>query len=89
MSQVKWQNIAEKKKKSPCFVFKRSSFLLFFFLLKNIIVLFIFGWAGLGLHCCMGFSLVVVSGGYSLVSVHGLCSSWALEHRLNSCDARA
>ena len=27
----------------------------------------------LSLHpCCMGFSLVLVSGGYSLVSAHGL-----------------
>lgn len=29
MSQVKWLNIAEKKKMSPCFIFKRSSFLFF------------------------------------------------------------
>ena len=28
--------------------------------------------AVLGLHCCMGFSLVVVSRGYSLVAMHGL-----------------
>ena len=34
----------------------------------------------LGLHCCSGFSLVVVSGGFSC------CRAWALEHRLNSCD---
>ena len=26
----------------------------------------------LGLHCCLGFSLVTVSRGYSLVAVHGL-----------------
>ena len=26
----------------------------------------------LGLHCCLGFSLVVESRGYSLVAVHGL-----------------
>ena len=26
----------------------------------------------LGLHCCAGFSLAVVSAGYSLVGVHGL-----------------
>ena len=26
----------------------------------------------LGLHCCVGFSLVVVSKGYSVVVVHGL-----------------
>ena len=65
----------------------------------------------LGLHCYMGFSLVAVTGGYSLVVVHGLlievaflvkhglygavwyagfssCSSWLLEHRLNSCGTR-
>ena len=34
----------------------------------------------LGLHCCSGFSLIVVSGGFSC------CGAWALEHRLNSCD---
>ena len=28
--------------------------------------------AVLGLHCFEGFSLVVASGGYSLVAVHGL-----------------
>ena len=28
--------------------------------------------AVLGLGCCMGFSLVAVSGGYCLVEVHGL-----------------
>ena len=25
----------------------------------------------LGLHCCTGFSLIVVSGGYSVVAVEG------------------
>ena len=25
-----------------------------------------------GLHCCVGFSLVAASGGYSLVVLHGL-----------------
>ena len=24
------------------------------------------------LHCCTGFSVAVVSGGYSLIAVHGL-----------------
>lgn len=62
----------------------------------------------LGLRCCVGFSLVVVNGAYSLFVVwrlfivvalllgHGLqvmptpvCSSWALEYRLSSCDAQA
>ena len=58
----------------------------------------------LGLHCCVGFSLVVVSGGYSLVAVVGLLiavtslpaaqalgvqTSVAAAHRLSSCDAQA
>ena len=33
--------------------------------------LFIY-FAVLGLHCCMGFSLVAAGGDYSLVAVHGL-----------------
>ena len=33
--------------------------------------------AVLGLHCCSGFSLVIVSGGYSPVVVHGLNCSLA------------
>ena len=33
---------------------------------------YLFILAVLGLHCCMGVSLVVVSGGYSLVVVCGL-----------------
>ena len=36
-----------------------------------IIILFLF-LALLGLCCCVGFSLVVVSGGYSLVAVFGV-----------------
>jgi len=37
----------------------------------------------LGLHCCAGFSLVVVSGGYSLVAMGELLIFVAsLEHRL-------
>ena len=35
--------------------------------------------AVLGLHCCVGFFLVLVQGGFSC------CGSRALEHRLNSC----
>ena len=38
-------------------------------LLKILIYLFL---GVLGLQCCEGFSLVVVSGGYSLVAVQGL-----------------
>ena len=39
----------------------------------------------LGLHCCMGSSLVSVSGSYSLAVVHGLLvavASLAMEHRI-------
>ena len=38
-----------------------------------------------GLHCCAGISLVVESGGYSLVAVRGLLTveaSLVVEHRL-------
>ena len=41
--------------------------------------------AVLGLHCFEGFSLVVASGGYSLVAVHGLLTvvaSLVAEHGL-------
>ena len=41
--------------------------------------------AVLGLHCFMGFSLVVVSGGYFLDAVHRLLTaetSLVLKHRL-------
>ena len=46
----------------------------------------------LGLLCCVGFSLVAESRGYSLVVVWGLLTveaSLVLEHRLNSCGAQA
>ena len=33
--------------------------------------------AVLGLHCCTGFSLVVVRGGYSLVLAHRLLTAVA------------
>ena len=61
--------------------------------------------AVLGLCCCVGFSLVAGSGGYSLVMVRWLlllwstgsracagfssCGSRALEHRHNSCGTQA
>ena len=41
--------------------------------------------AVLGLRCCTGFSLVVVSRGYSLIATHGLLIavvSLAAEHQL-------
>ena len=46
----------------------------------------------LGVHCCTGFFLVVVSRGYSLVVVQGLLiavASLVVEHRLNSCSSQA
>ena len=53
----------------------------------------------LGLHCCLGFSLVVVSGHYSLVEVCGLLIAvaslfveqrlWGTAAVLNSCSGRA
>ena len=52
------------------FSFLEPSALTFFSFLNNFIYLFIFGCADL--HYCMGFSLVVASGGYSLVVVYGL-----------------
>ena len=48
-----------------------------------LIILFILFFTVLGLCCCVRFSLAVVSGGYSLVAVHGLLLSVAslvLEH---------
>ena len=54
----------------------------------KILFLYLF-WAVLGLHCCMGFPLVKVSRGYSLVVVCGLltvvasyCGMQALEYNL-------
>ena len=48
----------------------------------------------LGVHCCVGFPLVVGSRGYSLVVVHGLlfavasCGAWALGHAgFSSCSS--
>ena len=53
-----------------CFIsrFPRSCGFLFSFKYK-----FIYLSAGLGLCCCMGFSLVAGSCACSLVVVHGLC----------------
>ena len=57
-----------------------------FFLKSNFLSFFL---AVLGLRCCVGFSLVVVSGGYSVVVVRGLLSvaSFALKHGLESAWA--
>ena len=52
---------------------------------------FIFGCAGY-LHCCLGLSLVPVSGGYCLVGELGLLiavASLAAEHRLSGTWASA
>ena len=47
-------------------------------LLQGLFILFIYSFlALLGLLCCMGSSLVVASGGYSLVAVLGLLSAAA------------
>ena len=53
------------------------------------IYIFFFFSAVLGLRCCRGFSLVLVSAGYSPVAVRMFliagashCGAWALEHRL-------
>ena len=49
------------------------------------VLLIISFWAGLGLHCCAGFSLVAASRGYSLVVVRGLLiavGSFVQKHRL-------
>ena len=59
-----------------------------------------FVWAVLGLHCCLDLFLVMASVNYCLAAEHRLfdsavgecglisCSSWAFEHRLNSCVTR-
>ena len=63
--------------------------IIFFF------ILFIFGCAGLGLHCCTGSVPSCGDTAYSLVVVFGLltavfcCGAWALERRLSSCDTGA
>ena len=68
------------------FVFLKNSKLaspLRSFLKFIILFIYLFG-AVLGLHCCMGFSLVAASRGYSLVMVGGpltTVASPAAEHR--------
>ena len=52
---------------------------IYVFFFKNRLFL-----AVLGLHCCTGFSLVVVSRGYSLVAMHRLLivvASLVVEHK--------
>ena len=71
-------------------VFLKIEFLLF---LNNFISLCICLFlAVLGLHCCVGFSLVVASRGYSVAVMFELLTevtSLAVEDRLNICGARA
>ena len=43
--------------------------------------------AVLGLHCCVGFSLVAMSRGYSVIAIHRLltaAASLVAEHRLQA-----
>ena len=83
MSQVKWQNIAGKKKCLRVFVFKRSSFLLFFFPFKkyNNFIYFWLGWVFIAAcrlysSCCeQGHSVVVLQ---LLIAV----ASVVADHRL-------
>ena len=82
----------------PCLSFSYEPFwlskwkLIFFFWASIVLFLFL---AVLGLHCCVGFSLVVTSRGYSLVVVHRLLivepacwGAWAsvvAAYELSSC----
>ena len=50
-------------------LFSLFFFLRIFPLLEFMYLLFL---SVLGLHCCMGFSLVVVNGGYCLIAVRRL-----------------
>ena len=55
---------------------------IFFYIIQNFSLLIL---SGLGLHCCTKFSLAVVGGGCSLVTVHRLLTVVAtlvVEHRL-------
>ena len=47
-------------------------YIYIYIFIYSFLVRFFFFLAVLGLHCCPGFFLVVVNGGYSLVVVHGL-----------------
>ena len=53
-------------------------------LASNVIYLFL---AVLGLHCCVGFSLVVASRSYSLVACSGFSPQWL--HLSRSTGSRA
>ena len=69
---------------TPLQVWEILTILSLFFFKKVFIYLSL---AVLGLSCCVGFSLVVTSGGYSLVAVCGLLiavASLVVEHRLQA-----
>ena len=68
----------------------------FFFFNKLFVCLFIYFWLCWVFVAARGLSLVVVSGGYSLLQCTGSrcagfssCGLWALERRLSSCGAQA
>ena len=69
----------EDRSEEPCLSLK-----VFFFKYLHLFLCYINGigfylfMAVLGLHCCAGFSLVVVSGGATLIAV----ASLGVEHRL-------
>ena len=76
-----------------CLRTKDTPFSLFFFFLKNFPsfeFMYLLCVSVLGLHCCTGFSLVVVNGGYSLTAMRRLllivvtsrCRAWTLGHGL-------
>ena len=69
---------------APYFFFFLSKFYDTNFNFKKYLYLFIFGRA-VGLCCCEGFSLLVVSWGYSLAVVQGIhiaVASLSVEHGL-------
>ena len=70
----------------PCCSYSFQSTLEDDYIFKKISILFFF-LAVLGLHCCIGFSLVALWGGYSLVAALGLL---IVEHELEwSTGSRA
>ena len=74
-STTQWFNISTYYKMITTIDF----FFIYFFLIIYLAVM--------GLHCCAGFSLIVVSGSRSLVVVHGLLTIVAslVELRLRAC----
>ena len=95
--QVKFYNLKMEILLKTNFIKREHSVLSFFIVLflKNIYLIL----TVLGLHCCRGFSLVAVIGGYSLSAVtqgsywsgFSCCRVWALGHAggLSICGSRA